>query len=190
VSVGHSHPHPQDKHYRELARIAKQEWFRRGLAIPKLLIRKSQIPWLGGSSIDLKHIYIDPRFAGNTTYLGRLVDVAIFVPAITEHESIEGILLVLGHDEAGKPYSYDAAHELATAAEERVAAKVTAKLGLRFNREAYQEIFKPFLKLTIKPPWIDLPADLNTTPYRDDDKALYGEIEQAIRKQQISSEVR
>lgn len=187
LSVGHSHPEPQERHYVELRRIIAQPWFKHGNSIPKQLIRTCEIPWLGGSSTDLRHIYIDPRFRGVVSYRGKPLDVATIIPAVVEHEGIEGICLRLGTDEAGKPYGYDGAHEIATAAEERKAQAIIERQGLRWNRDDYQRIFKPFLKLTIKPPWQNLPADLNTEPYRDDAPELYREIEKQILRQQIGA---
>jgi hypothetical protein len=185
VSAGHARPRIDASHYRELRRIAGTPWFQRGLAIKKVLIRSAEIPWLGGSSADLRRIYIDPRFTGSASYRSRTVNVEAFVPALVQHEGVEGILLVLGHDEAGRPYSYDGAHELATAAEEQKARVILGRLGLPWDQEAYQQIFKPFLKITVKPPWHNLPIDLNTIPYRDDDPTLYRQIERATLKRQL-----
>ena len=185
MSSGHRDIEPNEDHYRELKRISQLPWFLRGLAIKKQLVRNVEIPWLGGSSTDLSRIYIDHRFSGVARYRKEPINVAILVPAVVQHEGIEGILLVEGTDEAGKPYQYDGAHELATAAEEQKAEKIITQMGLRWDRQAYQDIFKPFIEVMATPPWVNLPADLNVTPYRDDDPAMFREIERTILHQTI-----
>lgn len=187
MSVGHTHPRPNEDHYREIERIKTTPWFGFGKRKIKRLYRNHQIPWLGGSSDNIDAIFIDPRYRGNALYLGKIIDVAIFIPAIIEHEAFEGICLVLGLDLAGRPYSYDGAHELATASEERVAARICRKHGLRFHREAYQDIFRPFLSVTSRPPWTNLPTNLNTIPYEQDDPGLYREIEKQIMRSQLEA---
>lgn len=170
MSVGHTHrPRPDEKHFAELKRIWKLPWFQRGLRVPKKLVRDVEIPWLGGSSVDLSKIYIDHRF-----------DVAAYIPALIEHEGVEGILLKFGD------YTYDGAHELATAAEEMIARKIAHRLRVAFNRATYQDMFAPFLALALHPPWRNLPADLNLEPYREDAPALYAEIEKTIMHQQVT----
>lgn len=187
MSVGHAH-HPRitQAHLAELARIEQRPWFKRGRAIRKILDRAHSIPWLGGSSIDLKRIYIDPRFRGPCKYRGREVNVSLFVPPVVEHEEVEGILLEDGIEERGARYDYDGAHEMATAAEERKARRIIEqRLEMRWDRNAYQEMFKPFLRVVVKPPWLDIPVDLNTEPYRQDDPDLYRQIEKAILAERI-----
>lgn len=174
-----------DAHAKELQRIYRTPWFQKAAKIERRLFRKVEIPWLGGSSQDTRRIYVDHRFAGKAKYCGKMIDVSLCVLPVIDHEVIEGILLVFGTDEAGKRYEYDGAHEIATCAEETVAARIFAKAGLSFNHDAYQEIFKPFLAVTVKPPWNNLPSDLNTTPYREDDPAMFKEIERAMLRQQI-----
>jgi hypothetical protein len=181
MSVGHARPHTNESHLRELVRIESQPWFRRAKAIRKILDRSHDIPWLGGSSTDLRRIYADPKFSGVADYLGRAIPIKAFIRPLVDHEETEGILLVFGTDERGQRYDYDGAHEIATCAEERTARRVVETvLGLRWDRDAYQEIYKPILAITVKPPWPNIPADLNTEPYREDDPDLYRQVEGAI----------
>jgi hypothetical protein len=164
-----------------LARIESQPWFRRAKAIRKILDRSHDIPWLGGSSTDLRRIYADPRFGGNVDYLDRSIPAKVFIRPLVDHEETEGILLVFGTDSSGQRYSYDGAHEIATCAEERTARRVVETvLGLRWDRDAYQAVYKPFLAKTVRPPWHNIAVDLNTEPYQDDDPALYKMVEASI----------
>jgi hypothetical protein len=181
MSVGHARPRPDEKHTAELKRIWSLPWFQRGLRVSKKLVRDVEIPWLGGSNGDLTHIYIDHRFRGQGAYRGEAIDVGAFVPAVIEHEGVEGILLQFGE------YDYDGAHELATAAEEMIARKIAHKLHVAFDRTAYQDMFSPFLAFVLHPPWRNLPADLNVEPYREDAPALYAEIEKQILRAQVSN---
>jgi hypothetical protein len=180
MSAGRPRHTVTDDHLRELARIESRPWFIHGKKILKILDRTHDTPWLGGSSTDLKHIYVDPLFRGNAQYLGRPFPVRRLLPPLIEHEEVEGILLVFGTDASGNAYRYDGAHEIATAAEIRKARRLMASLGLPWNEAAYQDIFKPFLKMTERPPWPNIATDLNTECYREDDPALYREIERAI----------
>ena len=151
------------------------------MAIERRLVRRNEIPWLGGSSTNSRRIYVDPRFAGTAYYLrAHIINVAMLMPALVEHEVVESILLLLGTDEKGQRYEYDGAHEFATAREIKVAQNIFGKNGLRWNEEAYQDIYKPFLKMTEKGPWQKLPPDLNTEPYREDAPEIYREIEKQI----------
>ena len=181
------HGHPTEDHVAELQRIRQQPWFKKALLIERRLLRNFTIPWLGGSSMDTRRIYIDPRFYGLIVrYLDREIQVEHLVPGVIEHEVVEAILLVFGRTEAGGRYDYDGAHEIATAAEEQVAQRIFVKIGRRFIPEAYEELFKPFLKLTERPAgWFNLPADLNLEPYRQDDPDLYRDIERAILRQNL-----
>lgn len=182
MSVGHAdRPRPNEKHAAELKRIWVQPWFQRGLRIPKKLVRNVEIPWLGGSSGSLEHIYIDHRYAGQGHYRGQAIDVRAFIPALIEHEGVEGILLQCGD------YTYDGAHELATAAEEMIARKICSRLRLKFDRNAYEDMFAPFLAMVKQPPWRNLPADLNLEPYREDAPELYAAIEKQILRDQIGT---
>jgi hypothetical protein len=185
VSAGH-HAKVSETHWREFQKIRARPWFQQGVAIPKTLIRKNDVPWLAGSSADLKRIYIDPRFRGTGRFGKAFVLVGKFIPGIVRHEIVEGILLVLGRDEKGQRYEYDGAHEIATAAELRVAKIIAQKLGLNWSVTAYQDMFAPFLKAMQSPPWTNLPLDLNLTPYRDDTPVLYREIEKQILRQQLA----
>lgn len=186
MSAGH-HAKFTDAHRKELQRIQRTPWFVKASKLERRLFRNVEIPWLGGSSRDTRRIYVDHRFSGQARYLGRMIDVAICIPAVIQHEVTEAILLVFGVDEVGQRYEYDGAHELATCAEEMVAAAAFARAGLRFDQQAYQEIFKPFLRQTEQAPWRGLPADLNLTPYREDDPALFKEIERTMLHEQLAS---
>jgi hypothetical protein len=181
LSVGHRHRR-SIVHDDELRRIAQTSWFQRGLAIERRLFRRGEIPWLGGSSTDSTRIYVDPRFAGKADYLNMryTINVAMLMPALIEHEVVESILLLFGIDEKGRHYEYDGAHEIATAREIKVAQNILGKRGFRWNEESYQDIYKPFLKMTEKGPWQNLPPDLNTEPYREDAPEIYRELEKQI----------
>jgi hypothetical protein len=188
MSVGHRHKRGV-VHDEELARIAQTPWFKRGITIQRRLFRYKEIPWLGGSSTDSKRIYVDPRFAGTADYLKRQVNVAVLMPALIEHEVVESILLLFGTDERGKKYDYDGAHEFATAREIKVAQRILGNVGFRWNEQAYQDIYKPFLKMTEKGPWQNLPPDLNTEPYRQDAPEIYREIEKQILRGEMIVQV-
>jgi hypothetical protein len=185
LSAGH-HARFTDTHRKELQRIYKMPWFRKAALIERRLFRKVEIPWLGGSSEDTRHIYVDHRFAGRTRYLAKLIEVAICIPAVIDHETIEAILLVFGVTADGGKYEYDGAHEIATCAEELRAERQFVAAGLKFDRQAYQDIFKTFLTITEKPPWNGLPSDLNTIPYREDDPSLYRELERQMMREQLA----
>lgn len=185
MSTGHHHGAVSDGHRVELARISRLPWFRQGMAIPKVLIRASQIPWLGGSSTDLKRIYADPRFRGYAPYGKAKINARVLLPALIRHEVVEGILLVLGRDERGQRYSYDGAHEIATAAELETARRIIEGLGLRFSPAAYQAIYRPFLAVTEPGPWINLPPDLNMEPYRQDAPGLAKEMERQMLRGEV-----
>lgn len=186
MSAGH-HARFTDAHRKELERIQRTPWYQKAVKLERRLFRKVEIPWLGGSSQDTQRIYVDHRFAGQARYLGKLIDVSICIPGVVTHEVDEGIFLMFGLTEDGQRYEYDGAHELATCAEEIIAQRAFAKAGLRFDQQAYQDIFKPFLAITKQAPWRNLPRDLNTIPYREDDPALFKEIEREILRQQVAA---
>jgi hypothetical protein len=188
MSTAHLHGELDDKHWAELKRIEQTAWFQKGWARPKVLIRTAQIPWLGGSSIDLRRIYVDPRFTGYAPYGKVKILVRALVPAVVRHEVVEGILLLLGTDEAGKPYDYDGAHEIATAAEFLVAKRILGGFGLPFNGTTYNAIYDPFVKITAKGPWKNLPLDLNTEPYRQDAPGIYREMERQMLREQLGGQ--
>lgn len=178
MSVGHL---PKRHHAdAELARVEQTIWYRKASAIERRLYRRGEIPWLGGSSTDTTRIYVDPRFRGTADYCKRSLNVVQLMPALVTHEIVEAILLVFGTAEDGRKYEYDGAHEVATEAEVRTAKRIMAHFGYPWDEVAYQEIYKPFLKMTEKGPWQNLPPDLNTEPYRDDMPALWREIEQQM----------
>jgi hypothetical protein len=177
MSVGHLRQHHADA---ELKRVETADWYKRAAQTERRLYRRYEVPWLGGSSTDTLRIYIDPRFRGTADYCKRQLNVAKLIPALTTHEVVEAILLMHGVTEAGGKYDYDGAHEVATEAEVRTAKRIMTKLGYPWDEGAYQEIYKPYLKMTEPGPWQNLPADLNTEPYRDDAPHLFAQIEKQM----------
>jgi hypothetical protein len=183
MSVGHSKK--QHDAADELKRIENTDWYRKAMRIERRLYRRYEIPWLGGSSTDTMRIYVDPRFRGTADYCKRQLNVTQLMPALTTHEVVEAILLVFGKAEDGFKYEYDGAHEVATEAEVRTARRVMARLGYPWDEAEYQEIYKPYLKMTQVGPWQNLPQDLNTEPYRDDAPGLYCEIERQMLRGEV-----
>jgi hypothetical protein len=106
--------------------------------------------------------------------------------ALIQHEVVESILLIWGSKREGGKYDYDGAHEIATEAEILIAKRNFTEEGLKFNEEAYQDIYRPFLAETERGPWTDVPSDLNLEPYRDDAPEIFRDLETMIRRSQIS----
>jgi hypothetical protein len=114
MSAGAPHKHghePNEDHLKELAKLEKTAWFKAGLAIKFKVVQTFDIPYVGGVSVDGTEIFIDEHFPSKVQVRPYgLIDIR---PGLIVHERWEGILLRQG-------YEYHAAHDFATAAENRV----------------------------------------------------------------------
>lgn len=147
MSVGHVHAHdPNEDHLKELARLEKLDWFKAGRKIRYTIDHSRRIYYLGGSSNDGKRIYVDEAQYPKIKKLGLL-------EGLIEHEVVEGILLRHGG------YSYAGAHELASAAED----KIYRKAGM--DPKKAQAKYPPLIKASEAETIENVPKDLRLDPY-------------------------
>lgn len=145
MSVGHAHD-PKKDHLEELAKLEKQAWFRKGRAIKYVIDHSHRIYYLGGSSNDGSKVYVDEEQYPKIKKLGLL-------EGLIEHEVVEGILL------RSKKYDYAGAHELASAAED----KVYREQGL--DPKKAQAKYPKLIKASEAEPIENVPSDLRLDPY-------------------------
>ncbi len=155
MSIGHRHHHePSEDHLAELAHIRAQPWFREWWSIPFKVEHDWDIPFLGGSSTDLKRVYVH-----------RLVWPAIvehrLLPGLIAHERVEAIL-----ERTGK--SYADAHEMATCAENEVYRRQGR------NSKDVEKLYPKLLDMTEGAPVFRVPDDLVLQPY------LYPPVDESL----------
>jgi hypothetical protein len=148
MSTAHRHLDPNEDHDKELARLLKLGWVKAGLAIKFDVDHSYDIPYVGGVSKDGKTIYVDRRAYPSLKRLG-------LIPGLVRHEQIEGILLRTGK------YLYRGAHEIATAAEN----KVYRAQGKDVKKA--QDNYPRFIRTDAKEKLLRVPADLELRPYLD-----------------------
>ena len=119
----------------------------------KNLDRNHDIPYLAGYSQDGKTIYIDRHMPKSFKYRGREIDTDRF---LILHEEVEKTLI----DQLGLHYLH--AHQIATRAEQ---AAVRAS-GLTWR--VYDGFMQKYVKEIGDERLTNVPADLDTKPYRDE----------------------
>jgi hypothetical protein len=160
MSVGHRYGKP-DISQAECERILGDPRIKARLAQKPRIDRNYDIPYLAGYSQDGKTIYVDREFPVRGLLVGRRV--VNVLPFLVEHEKVEKAVI----DVLGKPYSY--AHAVATHAEEKKA------LAAGYQPREYEKAFEPYIKKDARKRIQRTPADLDLTPYRDEqDNDLIG----------------
>jgi hypothetical protein len=140
----------------------------------KKLDRSHDIPYLAGYSQDGKTIYIDRHMPQYMKYQGREIDVDRY---LILHEEVEKTLI----DQLGLHYLH--AHQIATRAEQ---AAIRAA-GIRWRD--YDAFMQKFVKEFGDERLTNVPADLDTKPYRDEhDMELLGRMTIAMQKGHAPSE--
>jgi hypothetical protein len=119
----------------------------------KNLDHKHDIPYLAGYSRDGKTIYIDRHMPRSFKFRGRIIETDRF---LVLHEEVEKTLI----DQLGLHYLH--AHQIATRAEQ--AAVRAAGVSWR----AYDRFMQKFVKRMGDERLTQVPADLDTKPYRDE----------------------
>ncbi len=119
----------------------------------KKLDRKHDVPYLAGYSQDGKTIYIDRHMPRSFRYRGRTIETDRF---LILHEEVEKTLI----DQLGLHYLH--AHQIATRAEQ--AAVRAAGISWRH----YDRFMQKYVKTIGDERLTNVPADLDTKPYRDE----------------------
>jgi hypothetical protein len=149
---------------RQLAAVLAEPDVRRGLRVPFAIDRGHDIPYVGGVSRDGRTVYIDRRFPSRVAMGGRgsAAGRADLTAGLVRHEQVEGALLRTGR------YSYAAAHELATAAENAV----YCAMGL--DPEQAQAAYPRYVRAAHDETLVRVPPDLELRPYTEPplDRAL------------------
>jgi hypothetical protein len=150
-----------------LERVKRQAWFAAGMALPFTVEEGCDIPYVGGSAIDGRTIYVDRHFPPRIAVEGRLVDLR---PGLIRHEQVEGVLLRSGR------FDYGSAHHIANAAEDRV----YRALGL--DPAAADRAYGRLIRADAGEQLERVPADLNLLPYLAPpaDKALLARMRAAM----------
>src|SRR5580658_1828531 len=133
--------------------------------------RKHDVPYLAGSSLDGKTIYIDRHMPKSLKVRGRTVMTDRF---LVLHEQVEKSLI----DQLGLHYMH--AHQIATRAEQAAvrAAGISWKVYDRFMQKNVKRDGDERLSR--------VPADLDTKPYRDEhDVDLLRRMEAAVERGQV-----
>jgi hypothetical protein len=144
-------------------RLRLPNWFVSGLMMDraldailrrvKTIDRSHDIPYLAGYSLDGKTIYIDRHMPRSFVSNGREIDTDRF---LVLHEEVEKTLI----DRLGLHYLH--AHQIALRAEE--AAVRAAGIPWR----AYDRFMQKYVKEFGDERLTNVPADLDTKPYRDE----------------------
>jgi hypothetical protein len=128
------------------------------------------VPYLGGYSKDWAdgpEVYFDARFPDRLVVSGKTMQPYRY---ILIHECVEKSLMDELH------LSYDVAHDFATAAE-RSAVEADG-----FQWPAYCAAIKPYIAQAVKQPkGLDVPKDLDDSPYVQDHSEELGKIESEQR---------
>ena len=151
MATGQPHRHGSARTH-ELAAVLEAPDVARGLATTFAIDRTKDIPYVGGVSRDGRTVYIDRHFPRRLNVGARLVDLS---PGLVRHEQVEGALLRTGR------YSYPAAHELATAAENLVYRAIGV------DPAAAQAVYPRYIKAARAEALVDVPHDLELRPYTD-----------------------
>lgn len=133
-----------------LDRVSREAWFKAGMRLPFDVDHDHDIPYVGGSSIDGRRVYVDRHFPRRIAIGSRSVDVWA---GLIRHEQVEGVLLRSGL------FDYAHAHHIANAAEDRVYRALgldPAKTDRAYGRYIASEGSEPLTRV---------PADLNMSPY-------------------------
>src|SRR5580658_3160278 len=169
--------HPTAPH----ERLRLPEWYVSSLMMDRALDaivrrvrkldRKHDIPYLAGYSRDGKTIYIDRHMPRSFKFRGRIIETDRF---LVLHEEVEKTLI----DQLGLHYLH--AHQIATRAEQ--AAVRAAGVSWR----AYDRFMQKFVKRMGDERLTQVPADLDTKPYRDEhDVDLLRRMEAAVERGQV-----
>jgi hypothetical protein len=119
----------------------------RGKGLP--IVKKYDVPYLGGYSVDGKKIYIDRHI--KTNFMGKDISELIRV-----HECAEKALLDIFH------IKYQEAHKIATQIEKEAATK----MGI--NWQHYCDHLDPYIKMVSQEELKIIPPDLDLEPYEDE----------------------
>jgi len=157
-----------DQRSHELTAALRAPDVARGLSTAFVIDRTKDVPYVGGVSRDGRTINIDRHFPRRVKVGARLVDLS---PGLVRHEQVEGALLRTGR------YSYPAAHELATAAENRIYRAI----GL--DPAAAQAVYPRYIKAARAEALVDVPRDLEPRPYTDapTDRAVLSRLRLAMK---------
>ena len=142
---------------RFVARVAK------AAAVP--IIRKYDIPYLGGYSSDGKRVYIDRHL--NLRYKGKDISKFIRMHEVAEKAALDIFEL-----------DYQHAHKVAN----HVERQAVEKAGLKWIE--YCDHLDPFIKEVSKEHIESVPHDLDLTPYKDEhDKKLLKSLQSKINEE-------
>ncbi len=155
-------------HGAEFAHLGEEE-YKKALHDPRLVtflnrgfrvVTRYDIPYLGGYSHDGSTIYLDKDAAGIPELKDgkRVYPTRLLCGGIITHEHWEKSIL----DAWGQTYAH--AHELATHAEH-----VYVRDALHMDPHVYEKVWRPVIKFAEKKlhmPGIQLPPDLDRTPYQ------------------------
>lgn len=129
------------------------------------------VPYLGGYSQDFRQhptVYLDNRFPDSIPVQGKSLKPYRY---ILIHECVEKSLM----DELG--FSYEIAHDFATAAEK------SAVEADGFSWAAYTKAITPYIKAVVRQPQdLQAPPDLDLTPYQQEHSAELPELEKEARQ--------
>ena len=120
------------------------------------IVRQYHVPYLAGYSIDGKTIYIDSRLPTGFVWEGEWLATDRF---LIVHEGIEKDLEVAG-------LVYQLRHQIALHFERDAVVTIC---GLPAAWMAYQSFMQTWINFVEKEGYIDLPPQLDMTPYRDED---------------------
>jgi hypothetical protein len=115
--------------------------------------RKHDVPYLAGYSLDGKTIYIDRHMPKSLKVRGRTVMTDRF---LVLHEEVEKSLI----DQLGLHYMH--AHQIATRAEQ------AAVRAAGISWKVYDRFMQKYVKRDGHEKLTNVPADLDTKPYRDE----------------------
>jgi hypothetical protein len=115
--------------------------------------RKHDVPYLAGYSLDGKTIYIDRHMPKSLKVRGRTVMTDRF---LVLHEEVEKSLI----DQLGLHYVH--AHQIATRAEQAAVRAAGISWGV------YDRFMQKYVKRDGNEQLTNVPADLDTKPYRDE----------------------
>jgi hypothetical protein len=133
-----------------LDRVSREAWFKAGMRLPFDVDHDYDIPYVGGSSLDGRRIYVDRHFPRRIAMGARSVDVW---PGLIKHEQVEGVLLRSGR------FDYARAHHIANAAEDRV----YRALGL--DPSQTDRAYSRYIRSEGTEALTRVPGDLNMMPY-------------------------
>lgn len=140
------------------AQLSNPEFLKR-IRMPVTIVRRFEVPYLGGTSSDRKRIYLDK-------HLPRIIDGINVTKYIVIHEKVESTLMDLIKD-----ITYEEAHNFAT----KIEKLSVEKDGLSW--EKYSAALKPYIKTDDKETLANSPDDIDLKPYVDEkDTAKFKDI--------------